>query len=295
MKKTIYILLLLTFLPVFGQQKTDSVQVNKLIKKGLSAYDRAKYEQADLQYRKALSIDPLNATATYDLGMTSIEKNAEGEAAYNFKKSAQSASDKNFKSKAYFNEGNVWFHKKKYEKAIESYKNALRNNPGDEQARYNLALAQMMLKKQQKNNKNKKNKNKNKNKNQNKNQDKNKDKNKDKNQKNKDQNKKNQNQKDQNKNKKDDKNKQNQNKEGKDKKKEQNKQNQNKQNQDKGDKKDLKNKAGKQGEKRKVKLTPQQVKQLLIALKNKEQKTQKKVKAKILKGKAKKKKQEKDW
>ena len=291
MKKTIYILLLLTFLPVFGQQKTDSVQVNKLIKKGLSAYDRAEYDQADLQFRKALSIDPLNATATYDLGMTSIEKNAEGEAAYNFKKSAQSASDKNFKSKAYFNEGNVWFHKKKYEKAIESYKNALRNNPGDEQARYNLALAQMMLKKQQKNNKNNKNKNKNKNKNQNKN----KDKNKDKNQKNKDQNKKNQNQKDQNKNKKDDKNKQNQNKEGKDKKKEQNKQNQNKQNQDKGDKKDLKNKAGKQGEKRKVKLTPQQVKQLLIALKNKEQKTQKKVKAKILKGKAKKKKQEKDW
>jgi len=43
----------------------------------------------------------------------------------------------------------------------------------------------------------------------------------------------------------------------------------------------------------KSKLSPQQVKQLLIGLKNKEMKTQKKIKAKAIS--TKKKKQEKDW
>jgi len=40
---------------------------------------------------------------------------------------------------------------KNYEKAIEAYKESLRNNPNDEQTRYNLALAQQKNKNEQKN------------------------------------------------------------------------------------------------------------------------------------------------
>ena len=39
--------------------------------------------------------------------------------------------------------------KKEYENAVEAYKQALRNNPNDEETRYNLALAKELLKKQQ--------------------------------------------------------------------------------------------------------------------------------------------------
>ena len=35
---------------------------------------------------------------------------------------------------------------KNYTKAVETYKNALRNNPADEETRYNFALAKKMLK-----------------------------------------------------------------------------------------------------------------------------------------------------
>ncbi|KAF5410701.1 MAG: hypothetical protein C5S43_04410 [Candidatus Methanocomedens sp.] len=39
---------------------------------------------------------------------------------------------------------------KKYQEAVEAYKNALRSNPKDEETRYNLALAKEMLEDQQK-------------------------------------------------------------------------------------------------------------------------------------------------
>ena len=282
MKTYIITLISLVFFTATAQQpeqKPDK-EVENLINKGLQAYDRAEYSDAELNFRKALAKDPINAVASYDLGLTETEMDKNLEAAHFFEKAGKQANDPLLKSKAYFNEGNVWYQKKKYEKAVEAYKNALRQNPADEEARYNLALAMQKLKQQQKNNKNK---------------------NKNKNQKNKDKNKQNKQNKDKDKNKqnkKDQKNKNNQKKNNKgDQKKDQKQQNKDKQQKGKQDqqKQQNKNQKGKQGQKRKTKLTPQQVKQILVALKNKEQKTQKKIKAKILKTKSKKHKQDKDW
>jgi len=272
MKRILYILLLVNF-SLFAQEKIrqNNSKVDGLIKEGINNYNKSEYMDADKDFRKALSIDPTNGVSSYNLGVTQIAEEKPLEAVHYFSKASKMLVDKSLKNKAYFNEGNIWFHKKKYEKAVEAYKNALRNMPEDEEARYNLALAKELLKKQNKNNKknNKKNK-----KDQKKDKKKNdKKKNKDKKNDKKDDKKKNQNKKDKN-------------KEGKDKKEQQ------KQDQKKGDK--GKKKSEKQQPK-KMKLTPQQVKQLLVGLKNKEQKTQKKIKARRLKGTGKKKKQDKDW
>ncbi|HAV54019.1 MAG TPA: hypothetical protein DCX41_03680, partial [Aequorivita sp.] len=43
--------------------------------------------------------------------------------------------------------GNTYMNEKKYTEAVEAYKNALRNNPNDDETRYNLALAKDMLEK----------------------------------------------------------------------------------------------------------------------------------------------------
>ncbi len=271
MKPYIIILLLLTIITGQAQQnKQTDKAVAKYINKGLRSYDKADYNEAELNFRKALAKDPVNAIAAYNLGLTQTEQDKNLEAAHYFEKSGKQANEPLLKSKAYFNQGNVWYHKKKYEKAVEAYKNALRQNPEDEEARYNLALAQRKLKQQQKNNKNKNNKNKN-----------NKQKKKEQNKQKKEQ----QDKKNQKKNEQKKKNKENQNKEQKE--KQQGQKDRQKQKEEK--------KQQKQGQKHKSKLTPQQVKQILVALKNKEQKTQKKIKAKILKGEAKKQKQEKDW
>ena len=50
----------------------------------------------------------------------------------------------------YHNLGNSLLKEQKIKEAIESYKNALRTNPNDEDTRYNLVYAQQMLKQQEK-------------------------------------------------------------------------------------------------------------------------------------------------
>jgi len=165
------------------------------------------------------------------------------------------------KSSSFHNIGNVLMKEKQYDKAISSYKNSLLINPKDEETRYNLALAQKLLKDQQQQNKDNKDKDK----------DKDKDKNKDK----KDQNK------DQKKDQGDDKEKDKDQNEGED--------NKDKKDQDKGGEDEKKKKQQPKPDQ----LSQQQIQQLLEAMNNEENKTQKKVNAKKSRGR--KVKQEKDW
>lgn len=167
---------------------------------------------------------------------------------------------------------------KEYEKAVETYKEALRNDPTDEETRYNLALAKEMLKKDQQENKDQKdNKDqKEENKDDNKNQD-----NKEEGDKDKDEKGENQDDpKDPNKNGEDNKNP----KEGEGDKKDQG---------NEGDKKDEKSKEGEGQKPRPSQLSAQQIKNLLEAMSNEDKKVQEKINAKKVKGTPVK--TEKDW
>ena len=62
--------------------------------------------------------------------------------------------DKSKLAQTFHNIGVVFHAQKDYAKAIEAYKESLRNNPKDDETRYNLALAQKMLKDQQNQNQN---------------------------------------------------------------------------------------------------------------------------------------------
>ena len=88
------------------------------------------------------------------------------------------------RAKSNHNIGVILQNHKMYDKAIEAYKQALRDNPNDDETRYNLALCKKLLKNNPDNNKQNKNqdkdKNQDKNKEENKDNDKDKDKNKDK-------------------------------------------------------------------------------------------------------------------
>jgi len=173
------------------------------------------------------------------------------------------------KHKAYHNLGNIAMKEKEYDKAVLAYKEALRNNPDDDETRYNLAVAKEMLKKNPPQNQDNQNQDK---KDQN-NQD-NKDKNQDNNQ---------------NKDQKD--NKSDENKENQDK-KDQNNQGNNQNNDNKeGDKQE--NKPQQPGESSQNKLSPEQAKRILEAMSNEEKKTQEKINAQRVKGRPIR--SEKDW
>ena len=107
------------------------------------------YVSAEAKYRRAISKSEANVAAPYNLGNTLYQQENYSEAFGSFKAAGEKAMEKPEKHKAYHNMGNVFMKHKEYEKAVEAYKEALRNNPTDEETRYNLALAKEMLKKQQ--------------------------------------------------------------------------------------------------------------------------------------------------
>ncbi|PCI06699.1 MAG: DNA primase [Flavobacteriaceae bacterium] len=262
-----YLIIILCFfsLSVFAQEQKEApksaapkVEVKKevnaklarkFVREGNVLYQQKKYADAEVAYKKAIENNPAYETAKYNLGNALSQQNRNKEAIAQYQLLAKETKDKLLKSQAMHNIGNDYFKEKDYQNSVNAYKNSLRANPKDDETRYNLALAQMLLEDQ-------------------KNKDKDKDK---KDDKQKDKDKQDQDKKD-NDDKKDDKNKDDQNKDKKD---------------PKDDKKDQQKKP------QPGKLSPQQMQQLLDAMANEEQKTQKKMNAKKEKGK--KVKQEKDW
>ncbi len=119
--------------------------------KELTAND---FTGAESDYRRAISKSKENAVAPYNLGNAYYNRENFSEAFGRYKQAGEAANSKNGKHKSYHNMGNVFMKNKEYEKAVEAYKEALRNNPKDEETRYNLALAKEMLKKEQEENKN---------------------------------------------------------------------------------------------------------------------------------------------
>ena len=220
------------------------------------------FVSAEMEYRKALSQQASSVAGIYNLGSSYIKKGSYEEALYRLDQAAKASTSKTEKHKAYHNIGNVLMQNKKCKEAVEAYKNALRNDPADEETRYNLGLAKICADKQ----KDQEDQNKD---------DKDKDKKEDK----KDQDKKEgDDKKDQDKKDQGDKDK----KEGDDKK------------DDKGNPKDDKKDKGKEGDEKdkqpqqpkpqQGQMSPQQVKNLLEAMNNQEQKVQEKMNAEKLKG-----------
>jgi tetratricopeptide (TPR) repeat protein len=184
MKKIVlYSLLLISFLAKAQKKEKDNN-----LPKGNEAFLEKKYADAEAEYRISESRSPKKAIAPYNLGNAVYRQNQNEEAKHHYAKALKNAKTRTEKHLVFHNIGNTLMKSKDYSGAVEAYKNALRNNPADEQTRYNYALAKKFLKDnppkkdddKSKDKKNQKEEEK-KNKDQNKKDDKNKDKDQDKN------------------------------------------------------------------------------------------------------------------
>ena len=171
MRIILFIGLLFSFLSVQAQM------VKKEIRRGNKQYEEKKYSEAEIHYRKALEKDPKQLIANYNLGNALYKENQYAPSITKYQDVIGSAKDSSDLSGFYYNLGNAYFKSHNLDKSIEAYKQSLRINPEDQDAKHNLFLAETMKKKQQnQQNKNQKNKNnKDKNKNNKQNQDQNKD------------------------------------------------------------------------------------------------------------------------
>ena len=141
-------LLLFTSMSAFAQKAERDY-----IRKGNRCFKDSIYIDAEINYRKALDVNPQSTIAMFNLGNTLLWQNKQQEAMEQFVSAAQIEKDKDKKGKIFHNIGVIFHSQKEFAKAIEAYKESLRNNPKDDETRYNLALAQKMLKDQQQNQK----------------------------------------------------------------------------------------------------------------------------------------------
>jgi len=221
------------------------------------------FEEAEKNFRVAIDDTLGDLRATFNLSNKYYNEGLYDEAISRQLEASELAKTKSEKHKAFHNLGNSLMKKEMCSEAVMAFKNALRNNPSDDETRYNLALAKKCEEDQQNEDQNKDDENKD-DQNENKEDQQNEDQNKD----------------DQNENKEDQQNEdQNKDDENKD------DQNENKQDQnDNQNKDDNKSDKPKENKNQQSKLSPQQIKNLLKAMENAEKKVQAKVNDKKQKG-----------
>ena len=258
--KTLINYALLMFISM-GSIMSQQNEYESLIKKGNNSFEdnTALSEQ---NYRKAISYSPEFVKGQYNFSNNLYKNEYYDEALLNQLEASKYAKTRANKHLIFHNIGNILMKKKMCKEAVEAYKNALKNNPKDDESRYNLALAKDCAKDENENENEKESEG----------EDEDEDKEKDK-------------EKDENEDQKEEKDQQ-----GDDEKQNED-QDQKENNKDDNDQKgDDKSKDEKPKEK---KLSPQQIKNILEAMNQEESKVQEKMNAKKLKGV--KLKNEKDW
>ena len=138
--------LLMVSAMAFGQKT-----VRDYLRSGNKLYKDSTFVKAEVDYRKALELDPKSTDAMYNLGNALLMQQKAKDAMEQFEAASKVEKDKKKLSQIYHNMGVILQSSKQYPQCIEAYKKALRNNPADDETRYNLALAQKLLKDQQQN------------------------------------------------------------------------------------------------------------------------------------------------
>ena len=130
----------------------------QFIRSGNKLYRMQEYSKAEAEYRKSVAVNPDNSQALYNLGCALMMQQKDSAAVEEYQKAARVEKSPMRKAKIFHNIGVICQNRKMFGEAISAYKESLRNNPNDNETRYNLALCKRQQKKQ--NNKPQQNKNK---------------------------------------------------------------------------------------------------------------------------------------
>ncbi len=144
MKRALMIICCLA-VPVLAAAQSD----RSLIRDGNRSYNRNRYTDAEVNYRKALEENKEVKQGPFNLGDALYKQDRFDEAAQQYAAAASRLSDPHQKAQAYHNLGNALLRGRKFPESIASYEQSLKLNPGDIDTKYNLEYAKAMLQKQQ--------------------------------------------------------------------------------------------------------------------------------------------------
>lgn len=135
-------MLLLLIVPTLAFAQSD----RHFIRTGNKLYRNQNYPKAEVEYRKAMSQNGSNAHAVYNLGNALMMQQKDSAAIVQLENAGKMEANKTRKAMAYHNIGTICQRHQLYGDAIKAYEEALRNNPNDNETRYNLALCKRLNK-----------------------------------------------------------------------------------------------------------------------------------------------------
>lgn len=141
--KKFLVLSILIIQALVGFAQTD----RQHIRYGNRWFKQDNYVKAEAEYRKAVDKNPSNPQALYNLGCALLMQKKDSAAIQQFENAGKIETNPKRKAMAYHNIGWICQSLKMYGEAVEAYKESLRNNPSDNETRYNLALCKRQQKK----------------------------------------------------------------------------------------------------------------------------------------------------
>lgn len=148
MMKCLLIISILSILIIFSDPAFSQGE-KKFIRQGNSAYGKEKYAGSEVSYRKAIDKNKMSSDAIFNLGDALYKQKKYEDAGKQFIEDADIDRNNLKKSNSFYNLGNSLLQSNKIEESIKAYKNSLILNPQNKDAKYNLAYAQDLLKRQQ--------------------------------------------------------------------------------------------------------------------------------------------------
>lgn len=154
-KKTVFVLFLLKlFLKIailgiilFSSAKCSAQTTNKLLREGNKFYKNEKYNNATESYSKALQKAPKDVRASFNQGDALYKLNELDKAKELYTSATKLSKNTYIQAKAHYNIGNIWYKQEKWEESAKAYKQSLKLNPKDDDAKYNLMMALAKIKK----------------------------------------------------------------------------------------------------------------------------------------------------
>ena len=127
----------------------DRLAVRSSIARGNEALRRDDIQAAAALYQAVLELRPASGAASLGLGVAMYRQHRYEDAVRDFDRAGRLLHAASDQARANYNRGNAYFALGELHGALEGYNAALRLDPSDEDARYNLAIVTQLLQNEQ--------------------------------------------------------------------------------------------------------------------------------------------------
>lgn len=147
--KVFYIALALVLL-LCGEVSAQQMRERGLVRRGNREFKREKFEKSADSYQEALKHDPNSFEAKYDLASALYRTERYDKAEKTLLAIVNdSIRTEKERGEVAYNLGNTQFAQQKYKEALSSYRQAMRCNPNDEDAKFNYAFTKRLIQQQE--------------------------------------------------------------------------------------------------------------------------------------------------